>query len=198
MQEPKVTSHNSSKSSTTQWPTWRQRGNKTKRPLVWKLRSFSWQIATSLTKIKHQAWHWQCKYLLQWSPAGQEGITEPLGSATHPGHPHSAIHTGWRLPRCAMAGRKKHLGFFLEISSSCLTPSFLLTAHQDWRAESSRDLSSLNFYSCFCLWTHFYFQIELRCYKAQQRHPTAESSTGLMEKQQLGGLYPNDSGEKGG
>lgn len=60
-----------------------------------------------------------------------------------------------------MAGRKKRLGFFLEISSSCLTPYFLLTAHQDWRAESSRDLSSLNFYSCFCLWTHFSNRVEV-------------------------------------
>lgn len=43
--------------------------------------------------------------------------------------------------------------FFLKTPFSCLSLSLLLTAHQGSRAESSRDLSSLDFYSRFCLRT---------------------------------------------
>lgn len=75
-------------------------------------------------------------------------------------------HPAWSTPAGALPGvpwlGEGNVGFFfLETPSSCFTLSFLLPAHQDCRAESSRDLPSLNFYSCFCLWRHFSNRVEV-------------------------------------
>lgn len=111
-------------------------------------------------------------------------VTSPCwtGRLRHPGAPHPATHTAW-----SAMGKETFGIFFLEIPSSCLTPSFLLTAHQ--RAAENYPPSTSARVSVF---KHI-FLIELRGYKTWQRQELNPRGKAI-----LGELYPNNSGEQGG
>ena len=98
----------------------------------------------------------------------------------HPAWRPTIFYLHWlEACRCTVVRRRKQLGFLLKTPFSCLTLSLLLTAHQGSRAESGRDLSSHDFYSCFCLRTHFSNTVEV-LQKTWQRPMTAGSLTGLL------------------
>lgn len=148
-QEAKETSQNCSKSSTTQLPELRWRGNKAKKPFV------AWKVSRDLLMVhRHMPHQNQTPGLtqtLQIIPAVKPcwKRSKHTASATQPGDPHCSTYTGWRLAGALWSGEGNSCGFFLKTTFSCLTLSLLSTAHQGSRAESGRDSSSLDFHTFF-------------------------------------------------
>lgn len=148
MQDLKEISHNSSKSPGTQWPTWRQREQDKEATCCVEVKKF-FMARSHLSHQNQTPGH----LTMQIFPAVKPCWTRRNHIWVQPpcleSHTLSSALAGG-FPGVPRLGEGNIWGFFSKIPSSCLTLYFLLTAHQDCRAESSRDLSSLNFYSCFC------------------------------------------------